>query len=112
MSMFEFSPIPMVLGDHRGVVLQINKSACDLVGYKYDEMIGMHIRKITHPIDLLKSLKFHKKLFSGELNNYTIIKQYRHKEGHYIKVEVNAALIRNEKNQPRFGIAEFRELQD
>ncbi len=112
MSVFEFAPNPMVLGDHRGVVLQINKLACDLVGYSYDEMIGKHIRNITHPIDILKSLRTHRKLMSGELNSYTMFKRYRHKKGHYVKVEVTAALIRNEKNQPRFGIAEFKALQE
>ncbi len=110
LSMFEHAPNPMMLGDHRGEVLQINQAACDLVGYTYNEMIGTHIRKITHPLDLLKSLQFHKKLLSGELSSYTIEKRYRHKEGHYVKVEVNAALIRNDKDQPRFGIAEFKAL--
>jgi len=112
MSVFEYAPNPLVMGDHRGNILQINRAACDIVGYTYEEMIGMQTRKITHPTDLSKSLKYHKKLLSGELENYTITIRYRHKKGHYIKVEVTAALIRNEKGQPRFTIAEFKEIKD
>lgn len=111
MSAFEYAPDPLVMGDHRGNILQINRAACDIVGYAYKEMIGMQIRKITHPANLSKSLNYHKKLLSGEIDNYTITIRYRHKKGHYIKVEVTAALIRNEKGQPRFAIAEFKEIK-
>ncbi len=107
-SVFEHAPFPMVMGDVRGIVLQINQAACDLVGYSYEEMLGRHIRSITHPLDLLKSLRYHKKLTSGEIDDYVIEKRYRHKDGHYIKVEVTAALIRNKKGKPRFAIAEFK----
>lgn len=108
-SAFEYAPCPMVMGDMRGIVLQINQAACDLVGYTYEEMLGRHIRTITHPLDLLKSLNYHRKLTSGAIDNYTLEKRYRHKDGHYVKVEVTAVLIRNKSGQPRFAIAEFKE---
>lgn len=112
MCAFEYAPYPMVMGDHRGVVLQINQAACDLVGYTYEEMIGKHIRSLTHPMDLLKSLKEHRKLMSGSQEHYKINKRYRHKKGHYIDVEVSAALVRNKNGQPRFAIAEIKELDN
>ena len=104
--------IPMVIGSHRGKVLQINQAACDLVGYTYEEMMGMHIRKISHPKDIFKSLTNLRKLLSGQTDNYKIIKRYRHKKGHLVKVELNATLVRNEQGQPRFALAKVRKIED
>ena len=109
-SVFELSPVPLVMGDQRGIVLQINQAACDLVGYTYEEMIGKHIRTITHPLDLIKSLIYHRRLTTGEIDNYTIKKRYKHKEGFYVETEVTAVLLRNNKGQPCFGIAEITKL--
>jgi PAS domain S-box-containing protein len=109
-SAFEYAPYPMVLGDERGVVLQINRAACELVGYTYDEMIGMHLTGITHPEDLTDSLQNYQDLQSGKIDSYTFNKRYRHKSGKYVLVEARATLIRNNNGQPRFVIAQVKEV--
>ncbi len=108
---FENASVPMVMGDHRGIVLQINQAACALIGYSREEMLGRHIRSITHPLDIIMSLINHRKLTRGLIDNYTLVKRYKHKDGHYIKVEVTAVLIRNKAGQPWFAIAEFKKLE-
>ncbi len=110
-SAFEFAPVPMVLGDHRGKVMQINQAACDLVGFSYDEMIGRHFKDITHPEDWKKSEKFLKKIMLGEIDKYTMEKRYQHKSGKYVAVEVNASLVRNDNGKPRFAIAQFKKIE-
>lgn len=109
-SAFEYAPNPMLLGDHRGVVMQINRAACELVGYSYDEMLGKHIKDITHPDDALTSLQEHARMMSGQIDSYTTNKRYLHKSGKYVPVVVEATLVRNDQKQPRFAIAQFKEL--
>ncbi len=112
LSVFEFSSVPLIMEDNSGAILQLNKAACDLIGYPYDEMIGMYLEKITHEDDLVCSLGNQKKLLSGEMDNYTMVLRFKDKQGHYVPAEVTNALIRNEEGKPHLRILELKKLQN
>ncbi len=110
LSVFEYASVPLIMEDNSGAILQLNKAACDLIGYSYDEMIGMRLKKITHEDDLTSSLENQTKLLSGELDNYTMALRFKDKQGHYVPVEVTNALIRDEEGKPHLSILELRKL--
>lgn len=91
-----------------GAILQLNKAACDLIGYAYNEMIGMHLEDITHAENLTGSFENQKKILSGESDNYTMALRYQHKQGHYVPVEVTNVLIRNDEGEPYLSILELK----
>lgn len=112
LSVFEYASVPLIMEDNRGTILQLNKAACDLIGYPYDEMIGMRLEEITHKDDLVGALENQKKILSGELDNYTMVLRFKDKLGHYVPTEVTNALIRNEDGKPHLSMLELKGLND
>ena len=110
MSAFEYAPTPLLLSDARGTVIKVNNAACELFGYTDEELIGNHIKELTHPDDLNKSLELHKNLLSGEINKIRMEKRYRHKSGQYFWVEVTASLVRNDHGLPRFAVVQLEDI--
>lgn len=109
---FNYIPVAVLLSDRRGVILQANTAANNMLGYGSTELQGMHIRDITHPEDVERSLEYHKKLMSGELDNYAYEKRYRHKSGNFFWTEVSASLVKNSKGEPMYGIAHIKDISD
>lgn len=109
---FDYIPGAVTLSDHRGVILQANKAACTLLGYRPGELQGMHIDEITHPDDKETNLYYFNKLMNGELDNYVVEKRYKHKSGAYIWVEVAGTLVKNSKGEARYGIAHIKDISE
>jgi PAS domain S-box-containing protein len=109
---FDYIPVAVLLGDRRGVVLQANTAAGNLLGYSPSELQGVRIEDITHPDDVPISLEYHHKLMAGQLDHYTIEKRYRRKAGEYIWTEVTGSLIRNSKREPLYGVAHIKNISD
>ena len=109
---FDYIPTAVMLSDHRGVILQVNRVACSLTGYQPGELQGVHINEITHPDDIQISLEYHKKLMTGELEHYTIEKRYKHKSGGYIWVEMSGSMVKNSKGEPLYGIAHIKDISE
>ena len=109
---FDYIPVAVTLSDHRGVILQANKAACNLLGYQSGELQGLHIDEITHPDDKETSLGYLKKLLNGELEHYVIEKRFKHKSGAYIWAEVSGSLVKNSKGESRYGIAHIKDISE
>lgn len=77
------------------IILEVNNKACEIYGFKKEEMIGMSFKKLTQ--DTLKGEEKIKELFLlKKIQNYETV-QFR-KDGSPIYVSVNASLI-NYKNE-------------
>lgn len=77
------------------IIIEVNNKACELYGFKKEEMIGMSFKKLTK--DTLKGEKKIKDLFLlKKIQNYETIQN--RKDGTPIYVSVNASLI-NYKNE-------------
>jgi PAS domain S-box-containing protein len=111
-SMFESTPTPLLLEDTKSVVLQINKAACDLIGYEYKQLIGKKDKLIVHEHDYLRYISNKKRLAKGEINNFTLNINLLHKDGFYENVQLISVLIRNSKLQPRLIISELIKTED
>jgi PAS domain S-box-containing protein len=78
-----------------GHVLNANQAFCDILGYKPDELKGLHFGDFTHPDDAAREFELLDKMVKGEINNYVIEKRYRKKNGNYLWVELNLTSYRN-----------------
>ena len=107
---FKYAAIGMWLGEKDGTIKEANPSACKITGYSESELIGKNLREITHPDDLAISVDHHARLFSGEIDNYNLIKQYRHKDGHYIWADVSVALVRNKEGVADYSIVHVNDI--
>ena len=90
--------------DITGKFTLVNDQYCNMVGYSRQELLEKRMRDITHPDDLLKdSGHFERMVKTGE--PFTIEKRYLRKDGSYLWVNNNVALVQNYSRGQRTPLA-------
>jgi len=77
-----------------------NDPYCAMLGYREDELIGKHIKDITHPDIVETNLEKQAQLAAGKIDHYRMIKQFIHKDGHIINGILDANLTRDAAGNP------------
>ena len=91
--------------------IRVNHKLCDIVGYSEAEMMARDFQSMTHPDDLAADLRQLDELIHDRIREYSMEKRYRHKQGHYVWVMLTAGLLRDEQQQPMYGIAVVQDIQ-
>ena len=86
------------------VIESANKAYCRMLGYSEEDLIGKHLRDITHPDILEENLHKQALLAAGEIDHYRMEKRFVHKDGHIVYGILDANLIRDAENQPLYFI--------
>ena len=86
------------------VIERANKAYCRMLGYSEEDLIGKHLRDITHPDILEENLHKQALLAAGEIDHYRMEKRFVHKDGHIVYGILDANLIRDAENQPLYFI--------
>ncbi len=76
--------------------LDVNDCLLNLLGYSWEELVGLTWADLTYPDDLEEDNVEFEKLLRGEIENYTIDKRYVHKDGHPIWVNIGVGCVRKE----------------
>ncbi|MEO6851373.1 MAG: PAS domain S-box protein [Mucilaginibacter sp.] len=106
---FEHSAIGMALVSLKGKWLQVNRSLCDLLGYKEHELLSISFenirgdKKITYP-NLENEL-----LPTGE-NSGRIEKRYRCKDKSIVWISINTATVTNRKGGAVYFVSQFEDI--
>ncbi len=82
-----------------GLMLDANSTFCAMLGYSLADLKGVYFGDITHPEDNAREMDFFARIFSGELDGYTMEKRYRHKDGNYFWVELYLTCYRKNQNK-------------
>ena len=109
-SSFEHAAVGMALVGSEGRWLRVNRSLCEIVGYKDEELLQRTFQDITHPEDLDKDLRQARRLLEGEISSYQMEKRYIHKDGHVVWVLLNGSLVRDEAGNPLYFIAQVQDV--
>lgn len=110
-NIFESSGMGMAILRPDGHFIKINKSFCEMMGYKEEELVEINFRNITHPADLQKSVDLTIELLKGEsLENRSIEKRYISKNDEVIWALTTVSLIRDSENKPLFFIAQIQDI--
>ena len=115
---FNNAPIGMALVELDGTITELNHAASKMLGYSREESIGMSMSQLTHADEHEQSKERLKKLSSGEIDNYNIIRRFRHHSGEFIWVDLHCNLIRQTDGTPLYliiqgvDITEQRNLSD
>ncbi len=109
---FEFAPIGVGLVLPDGRWHQVNRSLCELTGYREAELLELTFQDITHPDDLEGDLNNLQGLIDGEIAFYQMEKRYIHKLGTVVSVLLNVSLLRDDKGAPRYFIAQVQDITE
>jgi len=90
-TLFSFSPNGILIEDQKGIIIDINPAFCKILKYNKEEMIGMDVRKVTHP-DAWEEIDNNiKNILSGKPLKH--IKKNITKDGSIIYVQLNESSI-------------------
>ncbi len=110
MSAFKYAAIGKALVSIDGHWLKINAALSKIVGYSESELRDLTFQDITYPEDLEKDLSYVNQLLAGEISTYQMEKRYFHKKGHLVWVLLSVSLVRDEKEQPIYFIAQIQDI--
>src|SRR3954451_23448397 len=96
---FEQAAVGMALVGPDGRWLRVNRKLCALVGYTHDEMMRLTFQNITHPDDLDADLACVQRLLAGEIETYSMEKQYVRKDRALVWVNLTVSLARTPRGQ-------------
>ncbi|NWG16520.1 MAG: PAS domain S-box protein [Chloroflexi bacterium] len=104
-AVFDESAIGIAVGNVDGYLLFVNPAFCKMLGYRDDELTGLHYSQITHPDDRPAEQNLAVELIEGKRASYQLEKRYVHKDGTLIWVRVSASAIRDENGRIQLGLA-------
>ncbi len=80
-TVFESSPMGIMITKLTGDIVEVNPSIVDMFGYGKSELVGKNILSFTYAADLQRSKRFLNKLHQSELAEFTLEKRYVKKDG-------------------------------
>jgi PAS domain S-box-containing protein len=101
-SVFRQAAVGMAMVALDGRWRRVNARLCSITGYSEAELLATDFQSITHPDDLPGDLELVQALLEGRIHDYTLEKRYRHREGHYVWIALNVALVFDEDGAPLY----------
>ncbi|MFH1135468.1 MAG: PAS domain S-box protein [Pseudomonadota bacterium] len=89
-----------------------NEAYCRLLGYGEEELIGKHLREITHPDMLEENLRRQRQLAVGEIEHFRMEKAFIHKSGRIIHGLLDANLVRGVDGLPKYFLGSVVDITD
>ena len=112
-AMFETASIGIAQADVRtGLWLRVNAKLCEITGYSADEMLALHVRDITHPVDRERDWPEFQRVVRGEAPSYRIEKRYVRKDKTLVWVSVNMTVIHDAAGAPTRTIATIEDISE
>jgi PAS domain S-box-containing protein len=90
-TLFDYAPNGIVIADTEGYWLDANASMCRMLGYAYDELIGLHASKIVAPEDI-HNIEPSLSRVKAKLDHHRE-GQFRRKDGSIFPTEIHATLM-------------------
>ncbi len=103
-NVFEEAPIGMAVIGLDGMLLQVNKAFCEMLGYAEEELTGRSLSAITHPDDVGKDGLLATQMFKGAITSYKVEKRYQKKGQETLWADLTSTILRNQEGQAIYGL--------
>ncbi len=98
--MFEKAPIGMTITNLDGKFERVNKSLCDALGYKNEELLQLNLDCVIHEDDLKDSQQLRGKLLEGESSDAQMEVRFLAKNGRFVDAIWQVVSIRDDWGEP------------
>lgn len=109
-TIFDRAVFGIVTISERTVLLDVNRSFQEMLGYFKEELIGVDFLNIIHPDD--KKIISFKKLLNGEIDHYKLEIRFIKKDGSFIWGKLNTVLADYEQANEKYLIAFVKDITD
>jgi diguanylate cyclase (GGDEF)-like protein/PAS domain S-box-containing protein len=107
----EHSPIGMLISDLNGIWTYTNIALQQMLGYTAEEFRALPPGGPSKAEDWKESEIRRKRLLSGEIDSYNIVRSFQHKDGHWMWAQVAVSVLRDEGGLPIHLIAQIESLE-
>jgi diguanylate cyclase (GGDEF)-like protein/PAS domain S-box-containing protein len=107
----EHSPIGMLIAELNGIWAYSNLALQEMLGYTQEELRALPPGGPSKAEDWLESETRWQRLLSGELDFYTIVRCFRHKDGRWVWAHVAVSILRDDEGSPIHLIAQMESLE-
>jgi PAS domain S-box-containing protein len=111
-AIFEKAAVGVSYSSLDGNIVLVNQKYADTLGYSAEELLLMSLQDITYPADLNNDATFFKQLLAGKINNYSIEKRFLRKDGSYIWIDLNVALMQTGRSGDKYCISSIQDISD
>jgi PAS domain S-box-containing protein len=105
----ENSPLGIVLAKS-GKILKANNTFRKFIGYTEDELINKTVREISFPEDVNESTLLMKKMDSGEIDNFTIVKRYKKKDESLLIAKTKVSVVKDDLGNILYQVAMVEDI--
>src|SRR5215212_3286165 len=93
--------------------LRVNDKLCEITGYSREELTsGMTFQDITHPDDLEADVEQAQRLWTREIDTYSMQKRYLRKDASVVWIELTVSVIREPSGKTRYFIAVIEDASE
>ncbi len=96
--LFQQAPYGIFISDDQNNIVDANRHACRILGYKKEELIGLNADDIIHPDDLQTNPGITKKEVLESKDDLSILRRFRKKDTTYVTTEVILKALENSPN--------------
>jgi diguanylate cyclase (GGDEF)-like protein/PAS domain S-box-containing protein len=107
----EHSPIGMLIADLSGIWSYTNIALQQMLGYTAEEFRALPPGGPSKADAWKESEVRWKRLLSGEIDSYSVVRSFQHKDGHWIWAQVAVSVLRDEGGVPTHLIAQIESLE-
>ena len=95
-----------------GRFVRVNRSLCEILGYPEKELLGKHVKDVSHPDDRDVTDAERARIRAGEIDSARFEKRYLRKDGAVIWCDIAIALVRDVFGMPLYEIAVFDDITE
>ncbi len=110
--MVDEAPIGIALVDKQGRWLRVNTALCEMLGYTRDELISADLYEITHEEDRTRDEDIIRKLASREVEVGNYNKRYRHRDGHFVWINIHCSAVYDADGNAEFFIGQILNIDE
>ncbi|MET0660936.1 MAG: ATP-binding protein, partial [Steroidobacteraceae bacterium] len=108
----DHSPIGLAMVDLEGRWFDVNDAMCEILGYTRQELVNLDVYRISHPDDLELTFRQIGSLLSGQSEACSFEKRYVCKDGQIVWVQLDLAVVRDEKYLPIHFVGQIQDITD
>jgi diguanylate cyclase (GGDEF)-like protein/PAS domain S-box-containing protein len=111
-SVFENSGIGMTITSLEGRYLRVNPAFARMVGRSVDELVGMHVREVTHPEELGREAETIKRLIADPTLDIRRQKRYVRPGGREVWASLTVSAVAGADGTARYVIAQMIDISN
>ena len=111
-SLFEESPIGIVMAGTDMRIQRVNAAFCEMLGYAENELIGRSVVEITHTDDAAGTPESAARVIEDAAFIVRLNKRYKKKDGMIVTAETTVSIVKDDDGRPLYAVAMVEDVTE